>query len=210
MTNNTESQELDHQLNEFYRDKYRFAMKCLSFLVITCAILAGIFAWMTYHQKQPAYYAAATTGQVLPLHPLSEPIVTSDFIVEWSALTTRLIYNLTFSNYQTQLSQAQDRFTPVGWERLQAALNSSGLITNLVNNRLIISSVISGPPVILARMIVNGRFTWRVQMRLLVTYTSASAQTQRQMLVTMSVQRIPTLDAAQGIQVTDFSMAPVQ
>src|SRR3990167_153018 len=210
MTDNTESQERDLQLNEFYRDKYRFAMKYISFLVITCAILALIFAWMTYDQKQPAYYAAASTGQVLPLHPLSEPIVTSDFIVQWSALTTRLIYNLTFSDYQNQLSQVQPRFTPAGWEKLQAALNSSGLITNLVNNRLIISSVISGPPVILARMIVNGRFTWRVQMRMLVTDTSASAQTQQQMVVTMSVQRIPTLDAAQGIQVTDFSMAPVQ
>lgn len=210
MTDNTESQELDLQLNEFYRDKYRFAMKCISFLVITCAVLSLVFAWMTYQQKQPLYYAAASTGQVLPLHPLSEPIVTSDFIVQWSALTTRLIYNLTFSNYQNQLSQAQDRFTPTGWERLQAALNSSGFITNLVNNRLIISSVISGPPVILARMIVNGRFTWRVQMTLLVTYTSASAQTQQKMVVTMSIQRIPTLDAAQGIQVTDFSMAPAQ
>lgn len=210
MTNGTESQELDLQLNEFYRDKYHFAMKCLSFLTISCALLSVIFAWMTYEQKQPSYYAAAVTGQVLPLHPLSVPIVTTDFIVQWSALTARSIYNLTFSNYQNQLSQVQNHFTPAGWTELQAALNSSGFITNLVNNRLIVSSVISGPPVILASMIVNGRFTWRVQMRLLVTYTSASAQTQRQMLVTMTIQRIPTLDSAQGIQVIGFNMTPVQ
>ena len=202
----TESQELELQVNGFYRDHYRRTMKRLSFLVILALILASVFAWMNYAQPQPAYYAAMTSGDVIPMHALSEPVVTSDFILQWSALTTRLIYNLNFSTYQTQLNKVKARFTPEGWEKMMDALNAS-LIPQLVGSKLIISSVVAGPPVILARMVIYGRFTWRVQMKLLVTYTSANVATKRVLLVTMNIQRVPTLNAAQGIQIIDFNSA---
>ena len=202
---NTQLQENEFTLNEFYRDNYRRTMKWLSIMVIVCAVLVVILAWMNYGRKQPAYYAAMTTGEVIPMHSLSEPVVTSNFIIQWSELVARRIYNLNFSTYQQQLAQAQDRFTPQGWEKMNEALKSSGLISTLVDNRLIISSVVSGPPVIVGRMVINGRFTWRVQMKLLVSYESASETKQNQLLITMNVQRIPTLDSAQGIQISDFT-----
>lgn len=205
---NTDSQDLAFQLNEFYRDTYRRTMKFLIFLVVICAILSCTLAWMTYDRKQPAYFAAATTGEVVPMHSLSEPVITSGFIIQWSALTTRLIYNLSFSSYQQQLSEVRPRFTDTGWARMMTALKSSGFLTELVNSRLIVSSVVSGPPVILERMIIDGRFTWRVQLPLLVTYTSASATSQRSIIITMDVQRVPTLNASQGIQIIDFISKP--
>ena len=175
-----------------------------------CAGLSVVLAWMSYDRKQPAYYAAITTGEVVPMHSLSEPIVTSDFIRKWSALTVRLIYNLNFSTYQQQLARVQDRFSAAGWEKLNDALNASGLIKNLVSSRLIISSVISGPPIILSRVILNGRFTWTVQMQLLVTYTGASGSTKRGMIATLVIQRAPTLNAPQGIQIVSFSLQSAQ
>ncbi|EKD77967.1 MAG: hypothetical protein ACD_42C00099G0001 [uncultured bacterium] len=43
-------------------------------------------------------------------------------------------------------------------------------------------------------------------MQLLVTYVSASVpSTPRTLTVTMRIQRVPTLDAPQGIQVVDFT-----
>lgn len=204
---NTQSQENEFQLNNFYRDSYRSTIKWLIVMIVVCAFLAAILAWMTYDQKQPDYYAALTTGQVTPIHAMSEPIVTSQFIEEWSARTTGLIYNLNFATYQQQLDQAKDRFTPDGWIKLNDALK--GLVSQLTANKLIISSVVSGPPIISARMIIDGRFTWRVEMRLLVTFTSANESKQRQILVTMNVQRVPTLDMSQGIAVTDFTAQTV-
>src|SRR3990167_570936 len=201
---NTESKDIAFQLNEFYRDNYRRTMKLLAVMVVICAILAFVLAWMIYDKKQPLYYAAMTTGEVIPMHALSEPVVTSDFIIRWSSLTARLIYNLNFSTYQQQLDQIKDRFTAEGWEKMNDALNASGLIQALLNRKLIISSVVSGPPVILSRLIIHGRFTWRVQMPMLVTYTSANDETQRRILITMNVQRVPTLDVPNGVQIIDF------
>ena len=200
---NTQSQENEFQINGFYRDSYRRVMKWLLLMIVACAILSVILAWMVYDKKQPQYYAAMTTGEVVPMHALSEPVVTNDFIIQWSALAARRIYNLSFDTYQSQFDQLKDKFTPEGWEKMMGAMK--GMIAQLTGSRLVISSVVSGPPIIVSRLIINGRFTWRMQMKLLVTYTSASATSQRQIIVTMNIQRVPTLDAAQGIQIIDFT-----
>ena len=207
---NTTGQELAFRKNEFYRNAYRRTMKWLVFSSLIGACLALILAWMTYDRQQPAYYAAATTGEVLPLHSLSEPVITSVFIVQWSALTVQYIFNLSFDTYQQQLAAAKPSFTPDGWASMSRALQSSGLLKNLVTEKLIMSAVISGTPIIIARMIVHGRYTWRVQMPVLIKFRSASAETQRHFLITMNVQRMPTLDTSQGIQVVDFAAAPAQ
>lgn len=206
----TAGQDLAFRKNEFYRNAYRRTMKWLVSMLFIGVCLSLALSWMTYHRTQPAYYAAVMTGQVVKMHSLSEPIVTNAFITQWAALLARRIFNLNFSTYQQQLNEAQDRFTSDGWEKMLLALKNSGLITNLVQERLIMSSVVSGTPVILGKFIIHGRYTWRVQMPLLVKFTSASAETQRNFIVTMSVQRVSTLNASQSIQVTDFAAAPVQ
>lgn len=204
----TRAQELEIQKNHFYRDKYRMMMKWLVILIVICAALSVVLMWMVFDRKQPDYYAAMTTGEVVSMHSLSEPVITNDFIVQWSALTTRQIFNLDFSRYEQELDKVKNNFSQAGWVKLMSALNTSGLLKNLVDNRLIVSSVISKSPVILASMIVNGRFTWRVQMELLIKFTSASEVTHESLIVTMDIQRMPTLDVAQGIQITNFVAEP--
>ncbi len=50
---NNRSQELDFQLNAFYRDRYRQIMKWASALAVICAMLSAVLAWMAYDKKQP-------------------------------------------------------------------------------------------------------------------------------------------------------------
>lgn len=206
MANNIESQELMLQLNDFYRDNYRRTMKWLSVMVIVCAILSAILAWISYDRKQPPYYAAVITGQVVPMHSLSEPVITTRFIERWCERTTQILYNLSFNSYQQEIVQAKDRFTADGWTKMMSAMQSS-IIDPMVKNHLVITSVVSGTPLTLAQLIVNGRYTWRMQLNLLVTFTSASEVRKRTLSIIMDVQRVPALDAAQGIQIINFTSA---
>jgi len=199
------AQELAIKKNNLYRDSYRITIKWLVRMLVVTAILSITLMWMTLATKQSDYYAAVTDGEVVPLHALSEPIVSNDFIVRWSALTVRKLFNLQFDSYQQQLGSIRDRFTNNGWQKLQSALKSSGLISNLVNNKLIMSAVVSNSPVILGQLIIGGRMTWRVQMELLVTFTSANEQRQQKLIATMNVRRVATLNVAQGIQISDFA-----
>lgn len=200
----TALQELAEKKNNAYRDSYRVTIRWLVRMLVVTLILSATLMWMTIDTKQPAYYAAVTTGDIVRMHSLSEPVLTNEFIVRWSALTARRLFNLKFDEYKTQLNALKDRFTSTGWQKMQLAFKSSGFIRNLVDNKLIMSAVISSSPVVVAQMVIGGRMTWRVQMPILVEFTSASEQRQESIIVTMNVERVPTLDVAQGIQVSDF------
>lgn len=205
---NTALQDLETRKNNLYRNSYRSTLKWIVRLLFLAVVLSGILTWMAMDRKQPAYYAAMTSGEIVPMHSLSEPVITNDFIVSWSGLTARKLFNYDFNDYQQKLDEVRDRFTEGGWEKIQAALKSSGVLNSVINNKLVVNSVVVGAPVIQARMIVNGRFTWRVQMKLLVEFTSASQKEKESFVVTMDIQRIPTLNAAQGIQIDNFSAVP--
>lgn len=204
MVVNSEYQTLAFRKNEHYRDAYRRLLKWLVLLSTVALVLTVMLFWMTLHRSQPAYYASVTNGEVVPIHSLSEPVITNQFIVQWSAMTAKNLYNLDFNNYSQALDGLKNRFTAGGWNKLQAVLKSTGFIKNVTDNKLTVDSVVSGEPVILTHMSVNGRYTWRVQMKLLVKYTSASAVSQQNLLVTMDVERVPSLDASQGVQVSAF------
>src|SRR3990167_421716 len=207
---NTTSQDLAFRKNEFYRNAYRRTMKWLVFSSFIAAILALVLAWMTYFQKQPAYYAAVTTGEVVPMHSLSEPIMTRTFVQEWSARAARQIFNLNFSTFQQQLKSIQDHFSSNGWTQMMNAMQQSGLLKTLVLEKVIMSAVVSNQPYIVSQLIIHERYTWRVQVPMLIKFTSASSETQLNFLITMNVQRVPTLEAAHGIQIVDFTAQQIQ
>ncbi len=73
---------------------------------------------------------------------------------------------------------------------------------------MIVSAVATKAPVILQKGILNGRFAWRVQMPLLVTYQSANEFSQANNVVTMLISRVSTLNSPRGIGISQFVVAP--
>jgi intracellular multiplication protein IcmL len=141
---------------------------------------------------------------VTPLHSLSEPVLTSQYILEWASLAARKAFNLDFVHYEDQLAEAKPYFTPDGWDKFEAALKSSGLLESVTGKKLVMSAIVSGTPVVLNRAVIHGRFTWTMQLPVLVSFTSSSENRKEPLIITMNVQRVPSLEAPQGIQISDF------
>lgn len=199
------SQKYSSERNLLYRDHYRRTVQAIITMSIVGGILAVILGGLIIATPQPKYYATTTVGQVIPMHSLSEPVITNDYLLQWASLATRMAFNIDFVNYQKQLVKAKADFTPSGWDKFMNAMNKSGLLKTVEGKKLQMSAVVSGSPVILSTAVIHGRFTWRVQLPILVTFTSASASSQSTWLVTMNIERISTLDAYKGIQINDFS-----
>jgi intracellular multiplication protein IcmL len=197
--------QLEERRNNFYRDSYRKLLNVLIFLLWTALALGVYLGYLVYATPQPSYYASTTSGEVVTMHSLSEPVVTSDFILKWASLLARQIYNLNFDKWQTQLNQVQNKFTTNGWNAMQSALKASGITSSIEQNKLVTSAVVSGAPVILSREIYHGSFTWTVQFPMLVTFTSASESRKQTLIVTMRISRVPVLSAPQGIQCDGFA-----
>jgi intracellular multiplication protein IcmL len=198
------SHKIQQQKNYEYRDSYRWVLTGLVIMLVVCALLTAAVAYKAIFPGKVKYYASMTTGQVIPLPSLSEPVVTDKYLLEWASLSTRAALNIDFVNYQKQLQDASVYFTSRGWDAFTKALNDSGLLDTVKSKKLLMSAVIPRAPVIGFSGIVSGRHIWKVNMPVLVTFGSASDERQRQIMITMVISRVPALDTPQGIQITDF------
>lgn len=201
-----ESQELQFEKNTLYRDHYRTALAGALLMALVCAALAALLSVMTLFPSQPKYYATTTTGVTVPLHSLSEPVVTKSYLVQWASLAAQNSYNLNFNDYKDQIQAESQYFTPDGFNKYQQALKDSGLLSQVIDNKLVMNAIVSGDVVIIKEFMSGGRHNWVVQLPMLVTFQSASQTKRMHVMVTMRVQRVAALDAENGIQISDYKV----
>ena len=190
------------------QDSYHGLMRMLVWLSGLAIILLLILWTIAYLQQGSRYYATTAAGQVVAMHPLDEPVITSSYLLQWSSLATRTAFNLDWVNWSQRLDQVNADFTTEGWRHFKKALQQSGLLAGIRDKKLQMTAIVSNTPIILHTAVISGRFTWRVQLPVLITFVSASETVQSSWLVTMNIQRISTLDAYKGIQITDFVVSP--
>lgn len=187
-----------------YRDQYRRHWRRLMVLIGSAFVWLALYMVIGLVQSTPKYYASTTTGDVLPLDALSSPVVTTEYIQQWAEMVARKAYNLDFLNFNQSLSQVRPYFSDDGWVAFQDALTKAGLLSKIQQEKLTLSAVANGPVVILKRYVTAGRYSWDVQLPLLVTYNSSSMQAKQQLYIAMTIRRVPELATPQGIAVTAF------
>jgi intracellular multiplication protein IcmL len=196
--------KVEQQKNYEYRDSFRWVLAALVGMLALSVILTAAVAYKAIFPVKAKYYASMTTGQVIPLRALSEPVVTNKYILEWAALATRAAFNLDFVNYEKQLNAASIYFTKNGWDGFNKALTDSNLLETVKSKKLVISAVVPETPVIRFEGVIGGRHFWRITLPILITFGSASEERKRELNVTMIVSRVPVLDMPEGIQISDF------
>lgn len=193
--------------NEQYRNRYRLAVKLLCGFSVSAVVLSTALIAVSVLEATPKYYATQMNGQLVEMKPLSVPVVSDDYVLQWAGLVLRQAFNLSFVNWQTQIDGVMNSFTASGKVSFQQALKDSGMLTSLQNNKLILSSVISGAPVIAEKGVLAGQFYWKVEVPLLLTYNSASAEQKQNMVLRLVIVRVPTLDNEKGIAISSLSPA---
>lgn len=186
------------------RDGYRRLTKLTVAMGVLALILSAILFGLILTTPSPKYYATTMSGEVMTMHALSEPVVTEDYLLQWASLAARQALNINFVSPEKSLEKSKPNFTPSGWSQLSEQMKKSGLLASVTDQKVDVSAVVFKTPVVVSTAVLHGRFTWHVQLPMLVTLSSASATTKQRMLVTMDVQRISTLNAYKGIQINTF------
>lgn len=194
--------------NNFYRDGQRklIAILLLSFL---CNLILGLtLGYIITHPPAPKYFATSINGRITPLFPLNEPNQSDSAVLQWANQAAIAAFTYNFVNYRSELQASSGFFTADGWDQFLNALQQSNNLEAVKAKKLIVSAVATRAPVILQKGILNGRFAWRVQMPVLVTYQSASEFTQQNNVVTMLISRVSTLNSPRGIGIAQFVVGP--
>ena len=140
----------------------------------------------------------------MQLFPLSEPMLSPGELLQWAHRAAISAYTYNFVNYRDAMQQLQNQFTPAGWRYYEDALKVSRNLEMIIAKKLVVSAVATGTPVILDQAVIDGRYSWKVQIPLLVSYQSPNEQTQKPVIVMMIVSRVPTVDMPKGIAIVSF------
>ena len=194
--------------NDFYRDGQRKMILVLLVSMAANFVLASMLVYVITHPPAPQYFATSINGRITPLFPLNEPNQSDSAVLQWANQAAIAAFTYNFVNYRTELQASSGFFTADGWDQFLTALQQSNNLDAVKAKKLIVSAVATRAPIILQKGLLNGKYAWRVQMPMLVTYQSASEFSQQNNVVTMLITRVSTLNSPRGIGISQFVVGP--
>lgn len=194
--------------NNFYRDGQRRLVLALLLSILVNLIMVVFTVYLLTHPPAPKYFATSINGRITPLYPLNEPNQSDSAVLQWANQAAIAAFTYNFVNYRDELQASSGFFTAEGWNQFLTALQQSNNLDAVKAKKLIVSAVATRAPIILQKGILNGTYSWRVQMPILVTYQSASEFSQQNNVVTMLITRISTLNSPRGIGIAQFIVGP--
>ncbi|WP_367606362.1 type IVB secretion system apparatus protein IcmL/DotI [Legionella sp. W05-934-2] len=195
--------------NDFYRDSQRKIMIAAILSLLLNFIIGSLLIYIYTHPPAPRYFATSINGRITPLYPLSEPNQSDAAVLQWANEAAIASYTYNFVNYREELQAASGFFTPTGWRQFLLALQGSGNLQAVKENKFVVSAVATRAPSITQKGLVNGVYSWRVQMPVSVTYQSSENYTTQNVMILMLITRVSTLNAPRGIGISQFVVSPI-
>ncbi|MBA2648249.1 MAG: type IVB secretion system apparatus protein IcmL/DotI [Legionella sp.] len=194
--------------NKFYKDSQRKVILALLIAIIINLIMGSILLYILTHPPMPKYFATSINGRITPLVPLNEPNQSTAAILQWANQAAIAAFSYNFVNYRDELQAAAGYFTDAGWTQFKQSLKDSNIISAVTTKKLILSAVATQAPIVMESGVLNGVYSWRVQMPILVTYQSASQFTPENYIVTLLITRVSTLSTFRGIGIAQIVVMP--
>ncbi len=202
MANDNNALEQVRLRNDFYRDNFRRCIWILMISLVLNIILVCGFIFYTSKPKQNFFFAVTDAGQLVPLYPTSQPIVSNSTVLNWVSKNVPDIYSLDFVHYKEQLNSVQPYFTPAGWSQFQTAFAPQ--LKAIIDEKLIASAVPNDVPVITGSGIFSGVYKWQVQIPMVISLQKGNSVTTQNVLLTIVVDRTNNVSGRQILGISQI------
>ncbi|MAV28611.1 MAG: type IV secretion protein DotI [Legionellales bacterium] len=196
--------ELVFNRNFFYRDNYKRVVSIGLVSIISNVVLVLATAYSIVRPAPAKFIVTSADGRIIPVEPLSAAVKSTPQILAWANMAATKINSFDFVNYRQQLQEASSYFTAEGWQDFRRQLVASGNVKYVVENRLVVTSVATGAPVVNNQGLINGTYTWNVTLPILVKYAGATITRNIPQTVTMLIQRVSIQNNPQGIGIASY------
>ncbi len=192
--------------NQFYRDGYRTLVKIALFQGIgILALILTFVIFINIYTPSKTYFATTEDGRVVPMIPLSQANLSRPALLSWAAQAATETMTFGFHDYRRRLQESSRHFTRRGWNSFTRALQDSGMIETVTDNRQVITAIPRSAPTILAEgLMPNGTYRWEVEMPMQVTYELGSSRRSDQMNIRLVIVRVPKLESANGVGIEQW------
>lgn len=210
MANHDNALKLVFERNAFYRQLHFLVLGAFFLSLCVIGLLIYTIFYLKKNPPHPYYFAADNVSRLLQIIPVNTPNMSTEDVIKWTSKAVIASFSYDYINYHAQLQSAQKYFTPYGWSRYMAALQSSNNMIGLIQRRLVASAQIVEPPKIVAQGILGGAYAWKFEMPILVQYMPADTSDNTNkafsnaLIVTVTVQRQKALDGNSGLGIVQL------
>lgn len=168
-------------------------------VLVTCGAMGADFL----RPKQTFY--VESDGRETEVFPLNEPNVTTTSLLKWVTQAVTNAYTMDFYHYQDTLDSLKQYFTFEGYDNYVNSVKASGSLKKIIADKLVVGAVAIDTAVILQEGMMNGVYSWKVQLPLLLTYQGASTtNAKKTIVVNVLINRVPTNLAPKGIGIAQI------
>lgn len=188
---------------DWYRDKYRQLVYITLYVSGAALTLSGLCLFLVFHRPHPIYFAATTDGRLIKLQPLNKPTVSDTALLDWAARSAIAPYNMDFNHWRAQLQRLSPRFTEQSWGGFVKAMTTN-ITPTVEKDRIIMSAVTDGAPVITKRGTLGGRLAEWAEIPIVVSYIVGEKTVNQHLLVKMVLVRADELKHPGGWAIQSF------
>lgn len=189
--------------NQFYRDGHARLVVAVVVMALINLSLLGLVYYRWTHPPQPQYFATTADGRMILEHPLTDPSLTDDAVLQWTANAVHKAFSLDFVHWREQLQEASANFTQSGWNYFSQTLQQSDNLKTLTDLKMVANATITGAPQVLQKAVVDGHYAWSIRMPMLITYSNNEKSISQPVKVTVIVLREPVRDYPQKIAINN-------
>jgi intracellular multiplication protein IcmL len=154
------------------------------------------------------YFGITPDLRVVELAPLDEPAIRPQALLNWTAEVVTGAMSLDFLHWRRQLNDGRGDFDPEGVASFVKSLGDGGHISRIESQRLSLSAVPDGAPVVVKQGVEGGRMTWKVEMPVVVSYqTSSGVAAVQRLLAEVSVGWVDPSVNPKGVAVRQLILA---
>lgn len=176
-------------------------------VVTVISVITAI--WTLNSKPEPRYFATQENGGILPLIPLSNPYLSDGEVINFAVEAITRSLTMDFANWRSDLSGAKKYFDhPQGWNSFLDAVNNSGMLDYIRENRLVSTAVANGAVIVRTGENDNDQFVWTVHIPLIITYESASELSRDNLLAEVELSRLPTWKIPQAVGISRIVVRP--
>lgn len=198
--------------NQYYRRQYLLALAGLAMIYLVIFALIGVLVFLVKNPTEPLYFATDDVGRLITVVPVNRPNMSDEDAEAWAIKAVEDAYSYNYVNYRKQFQHSQGYFTKYGWDKYMEALVASNNLVAVKQRKGIIESKVVGKPKLLARGNLGGRFAWKFEMPILLSFytppytpqTEPSSLSQNALNVSVIVQRQPILQSRNGLGIVQL------
>lgn len=188
-------------VHQFYQDHY-FSLVLLFFGLL---ILTGVTLFWAFYEKSihhpPEYFPTTANSNLVASISLDKPNLSSAALLQWTVEAMTSSYSFNFVNYKKSLQEARMYFTQAGYMNYLNELRNLNVISLVTDRKFVLSSAPTSAPILLKEKVIDGLYTWQVQLPMVVVYHSAKDELRQYLILTMLIIRVPTSESPKGVSI---------